>query len=96
MAKDIRKIIRFSQTEWKNIETILIENNINFSEFARKKMTGGRVLTAPKKELIYELNKIGINLNQLVKSTYYQDDKNIKELTNKLTVLIDKVSKEWL
>lgn len=96
MAKDIRKIIRFSTEEWQNIETILIENNVTFSEFARKKMSSGRILTPPKKDLIYELNKIGVNLNQLVKSTYYQDDKNIQELTNKLTILVDKMSEKWL
>ena len=68
MAKDIRKTSRFSESEFAEIQQKLDYANITFSDFARSAIFKKKIKLPIEKELLYELNKIGNNLNQIARS----------------------------
>lgn len=69
MKKEIRKTVRFSETEWEQIEKNL--EGKSFSDFTREVLLHGEIkISRVKKmdqDLIYEINRIGNNLNQIAK-----------------------------
>ncbi len=69
--KKIVKAIRFTSNEFSKIEKELSRLNISFSEYARSILLKKRIRNKSKlkKELIYEINKIGNNLNQIARHT---------------------------
>lgn len=68
MPKDIRKTLRFSQSEFELIQQQLEKSNITFSDFARSAIFKKKIKLPIEKELLYQLNKIGNNLNQIARS----------------------------
>lgn len=82
MPKNIRKTLRFSRDEFATIQKNLELANINFSDFARSAILKKKIKLPIEKELIYEINKIGNNLNQIAKAV------NQKEKISVLTQLI--------
>jgi len=64
----IRKTIRFSESEWEQIKVKLDEHNLTFAEFARSAILNKKVKTKLTKDYIYQLQKIGNNLNQIAKN----------------------------
>jgi len=66
--KNIRKTIRFSVVEFEKIEQQLQDNNLDFSTFSRSAILKKKINLPIEKELIFELNKIGNNLNQIAKA----------------------------
>lgn len=68
MPKDIRKTIRFSETEWEQIEQKINEHNLTFAEFARSAILRKKVKTKLTTDYIFQLQKIGNNLNQVAKN----------------------------
>ena len=83
MAKDIRKTIRFSQAEFDNIQLELDKSNISFSDFARSAILRKKIKLPIEKELIYQVNKIGNNLNQIARAV------NSNEKISVLTQLVE-------
>ena len=75
MAKNIRKTLRFSEDEFSIIKKNLDNADISFSTFARSAILKKKIKLPIEKELIYEINKIGNNLNQIAKSIHSRDDK---------------------
>lgn len=73
--KQIRKTIRFSPTEYEKIETQLNDLNIDFATFARKALLKQKIKLPIEQELIYEINKIGNNLNQIARAVNKHDDR---------------------
>jgi hypothetical protein len=73
--KFIRKTIRFTEIEWQEIEEQIKKSEITFTEFARSAILRKKIKLPIEKELIYELNKIGNNLNQIAKAVNQRDDK---------------------
>jgi len=67
MKKEIRKTIRFSADEFAKIEAKLYEHNLTFSEFARSAILNKKVKTKLTQSYIFQLQKIGNNLNQIAK-----------------------------
>ena len=65
MAKEIRKTIRFSSEEYSKIEELMSEHNLTFAEFARGAILKKKIKLPIERELLYQLNKIGNNLNQI-------------------------------
>ena len=82
MAKEIRKTIRFSSEEYSKIEELMSEHNLTFSEFARGAILKKKIKLPIERELLYQLNKIGNNLNQIAKRI------NQKEKFSVLTELV--------
>ena len=73
--KFVRKTIRFSENEWKSIEEKLTKSETTFTEFARSAILRKKLKLPIEKELIYELNRIGNNLNQIAKAVNSKNDK---------------------
>ena len=68
MKKDIRKTLRFSQKEYEKINEELQNANITFSDFARSAILKKKIILPIEKDLLYELNKIGNNMNQIARA----------------------------
>ena len=66
--KTVRKTIRFAPEEWEQIKVKLVEHNLTFAEFARSAILNKKVKTKLTKDYIYQLQKIGNNLNQIAKN----------------------------
>lgn len=77
MAKDIRKTIRFSETEFQQIQQKLDMAEISFSDFARSTLLKKKINLPIERELIYHLNKIGNNLNQIAKRVNSSERKSV-------------------
>ena len=69
MAKDKRVTIRFTDDEYNQLKTKADELGISLSTYIRKKTLGnrGKISSKCDKELLYEINRIGNNLNQIAK-----------------------------
>ena len=68
MAKDVRKTLRFSNDEINMIEEKIAGHCINFSEFARGAILGKKIHSRITFEMISQVKKIGVNLNQIAKT----------------------------
>ena len=67
-SKFIRKTLRFSTDEYAQIEAQLTTLGVNFSNFAKNAIINHKNTIPIQMNLIYELNRIGNNLNQIAKS----------------------------
>ena len=81
--KFIRKSIRFTPLEIEEIEKQRLKTNLNFSEFVRKSSSKIKIISKLDQDLIYEVNKIGNNLNQIARAV------NGKDKVSVLTELIE-------
>jgi hypothetical protein len=85
--KTIHKTMLFTEVEYAKVEKMLNELEINFSDFARASILKNKIKCTPKikADLIFEINKIGNNLNQITKLA--NEKKAID--TNTLKVMFD-------
>jgi hypothetical protein len=83
MPKNIRKTLRFSEDEFAMIQQKLDLANITFSDFARSAILKKKIKLPIEKELIYQISKIGNNLNQIARAV------NGKDKVSVLTELIE-------
>ena len=83
MAKEIRKTLRFSEQEFSEIEQKISEHNLTFSEFARASILKKKIHTKLTVDMIFQVQKVGNNLNQIAKSLNHKSD--ISNLGNKPT-----------
>ena len=81
--RNIRKTIRFSDDEYSKIDLQLQKANIDFASFCRKSLLKTKIILPIEKDLLFELNKIGNNLNQIARAV------NKKEKIQVLTKLIE-------
>ena len=94
MSKNIRKTIRFSEEEYLKIEQILNEHKLTFTEFSRGAILKKKITTNLSKDLLFQVNKIGNNLNQITKKVHQNSDQKeilneIKNIKNQLGKLLD-------
>ena len=75
MAKDIRKTIRFSDDEFLKIQDLMSEHNLTFAEFARGAILRKKIKTNLTKDLLFEINRVGNNLNQIAKKVNSGSDR---------------------
>lgn len=68
LSKNVRKTIRFSIEEFSQIEEKLSEHNLTFSEFSRGAILNKKIKTKLTTDYIFQLQKIGNNLNQIAKN----------------------------
>lgn len=90
MKREIRKTIRFDKSEFEKVEEQIKKTDLDFSSYARQILLNKRVKTKIENDLLFELNKIGVNLNQIARRV------NKKEKIQVLTelVAIEKALKE--
>lgn len=69
MEKIIKKTVRFSEKEYEEIEKKRDELSLSFSEYIRLSISEDRIKIQSKtdEKLLYEINKIGTNINQVAK-----------------------------
>lgn len=85
-----RKEIAFKEDEWKIVEEKAKELNIDTTKYIKRMAVNGYIITYNLdkiNDLIYEVNKIGININQVAKKANEIDNiykKDIDELMNRL------------
>jgi len=94
MAKQIRKTIRFSDDEYSKIEKMMNEHNLTFAEFARGAILRKKIKTNLSKDMIFQVNRVGNNLNQIAKKLNTDDDKKnilvkLIEIQNQLKKISD-------
>jgi len=65
--KSVRKSIRLSAQENEILLTELKKHNLTFSNFARAKILNQKIKSKITNDLIFEVSKIGNNLNQISK-----------------------------
>ena len=65
--KSVRKSIRLSFEENEILLSELKKHNLKFSEFARAKILNQKIKSKITNDLVFEINKIGNNLNQISK-----------------------------
>ena len=82
MNKNKRVTIRLTDVEHKHFTKQANELGINLSEFIRLKLNNINKIKTSKcdKNLVYEINRIGLNLNQIAKYT------NSKKVLDKLVM----------
>lgn len=91
MAKEIRKTIRFSDDEYSKIEKMMNEHNLTFAEFARSAILRKKIKTNLSKDMIFQVNKVGNNLNQIAKKV--NQDSGRKNLLLKLIEIQNQLKK---
>lgn len=95
MAKEIRKTLRFSADEFSIIEQILDEHKLTFSDFARSAILKKKVHTKLTVDMIFQIQKVGNNLNQIAKGiNQKKGDIPNSEVLKKL-IEIEKAIKEF-
>lgn len=77
MSKDIRKTIRFSEDEFQQIQQKLDLAEISFSDFARASILKKKIKLPIERELVFELSRIGNNLNQIARACNQGERKSI-------------------
>ena len=87
-SRFIRKSLRFSPSEYAKVEAQLTTLGVNFTNFAKNAIINHKITIPIQMDLIYELNRIGNNLNQIAKSMHTMDNKH------KITVLAQLVEIE--
>ena len=94
--KFVRKTLRFTPDEFAKIEEQREKTNLDFTNYAKKAIMNKRVIAKVEEDftraLIYELNKIGNNINQIAKGVktdkvqvlqeLIKIEKHLKDLTN--------------
>lgn len=75
--KFIKKSIRFTPDEYEKIEEQRQKTNLDFTNFCKSAILKKKVKTREEenfnRDLIYQVNKIGINLNQIAKAVNQKD-----------------------
>ncbi len=63
--KTIRKTIRFNEHEYAFINQQIEEHHLSFAELGRAAMLNQKIKSKLELEMVFQVGKIGINLNQL-------------------------------
>ena len=94
--KTVVKAVRFTEKEFEKIENEMTKLNTNFANFARASILKTKIRSTPKikQDLIFEINKIENNLNQLTKLA--NEKKAIDTNTLKVMFAIQKKLNEVL
>ena len=75
--KFIRKTIRFTPDEYEKIEEQREKTNLDFTSFCKSAILKKKVVTKLEedfnRDLIYQVNKIGVNLNQIARAVNQKD-----------------------
>lgn len=66
-SKTIVKSLRLNEKEARLIDENLQKSGLSFSQYAIKRLCGYQVRAAIDKQILFELSKIGNNLNQITR-----------------------------
>ena len=75
--KFIKKTIRFTPDEFEKVEIERAKTNLDFTNFCKSAILKKKVKTKEEenfnRDLIYQVNKIGVNLNQIARAINQKD-----------------------
>lgn len=75
--KFIKKSIRFTPDEFEKVEIERAKTNLDFTNFCKSAILKRKIKTSIEedfnRDLIYQINKIGINLNQIARAVNQKD-----------------------
>ena len=63
--KNIRKTIRFSDDEYAYIKKQLEEHHLSFAVLARSAILNQEIVSKLEVEMVYQVHKVGLNMNQV-------------------------------
>jgi len=63
--KNIRKTIRFNEQEYVHVLKQIEEHHLSFATVARSAILNQEIKSKLEIEMVYQVNKIGININQV-------------------------------
>ena len=90
--KNIRKTLRFSEPEFEEISKKISEHKLNFSDFARCAILQKNIETKLTLDLIFQIQKIGNNLNQIAKTLNSEkSDIPNSEILKQLIIISEKL-----
>lgn len=106
MEKSIHKNIRITQKQWEHIQKRCDLYGINTSEYIRRLIDAdiGKVVPVQtkeefliKKQMIYEVNRIGNNINQIVKNVnmHYYTEHEKKKLFAMMQKVMELFENQW-
>ena len=86
-SKFIKKTLRFFPDDIEKIESEISKTNLSFNDFCIRAIMKRKIKSADEenfnRDLIFQINKIGINLNQIARAV------NSKDRVAVLTELVD-------
>lgn len=89
---NLRLRIRVSEEDKKNIESRAKSCNLDISKYVRMSAMNTKYTSKTDIKTAYELNKIGVNINQIAKEIHiYRDDKNIEKSLIRLESLLNDI-----
>jgi len=91
--RNILKTLRFTSDENKKINDLLILHNIKFSDYARSKILNLKIKTNIEIDYIYQIKKIGTNINQIAKKINQNNSSEKIELLEKLLDIENQLKK---
>ena len=75
--KFIKKTLRFFPDDIKKIESEISKTNLSFNDFCIKAILKRKIKSAEEenfnRDLLYQVNKIGVNLNQIARAVNQKD-----------------------
>ena len=75
--KFIKKTLRFTPDEFEKVEIERAKTNLDFTNFCKSAILKKKIKTSIEedfnRDLIYQINKIGINLNQISRAVNQKD-----------------------
>lgn len=75
--KFVRKTLRFTPQEFEKVEIERAKTNLDFTNFCKSAILKKKVKTKDEenfnRDLIYQVNKIGVNLNQIARAINQKD-----------------------
>lgn len=98
MKNKKRKEVIFNNSDWENIELRAKETSLNTTDYIRKIATTGFIININLDDLIFEINKIGNNINQIAKKVNMNDESRKEDLIKVQNELleINKLVSEYL
>lgn len=89
---NLRLRIRVSEEDKKIIERRAKSCNLDVSKYVRMSAMNTKYTSKTDIKTAYELNKIGVNINQIAKEIHiYRDDKNIEKSLIRLESLLNDI-----
>jgi hypothetical protein len=82
----VRKSLRFTHDDWKKIERQLESANIDFTTFAKNALLKNKIKFPIVQTYLFEVNRIGNNLNQIARSLNSGDELNISILSTLISI----------
>ena len=76
-SKFIKKTLRFFPDDIEKIESEISKTNLSFNDFCIKAILKRKIKSAEEenfnRDLLYQVNKIGVNLNQIARAVNQKD-----------------------